>query len=87
MTSPANHEEVLAAVLRDPGDRSSSVTEAGAIARGMGRSYGDAAQRRDGLVVDMTSLRGHEFDPEAGLVSAWAGETLGDLLRALVAPG
>ena len=35
----------------------------------------------------MTSLRGHEFDPEAGLVSAWAGEMLGDLLLALVAPG
>ena len=73
-------------MLRDPGDRSSSVAEAGAIARGMGRN-GDVAQRRDGLVLDMTSLRGHEFDPEAGLVSAWAGETLADLLRALVAPG
>ena len=87
MTSSADHDEVLAAVLRDPGDWSISVAKAGAIARGMGHSYGDAAMRRDGLVLDMTSLPGHEFDPEAGLVSAWAGETLRDLLRALVPRG
>ena len=57
------------------------------IARGRGRSYGDAAQLTNGLVLDMTSLRGHELDPESGVVVAWAGETIGDLLRALVPQG
>ncbi len=87
VTSSADHDEVLAAVLRDPGDWLISVAKAGAIARGMGHSYGDAAMTCDRLVLDMTSLPGHEFDPEAGLVSAWAGETLRDLLRALVPRG
>jgi decaprenylphospho-beta-D-ribofuranose 2-oxidase len=73
--------------MGDPGDRSGPATDAGVIARGRGRSYGDAAQRSDGLVLDMTLLRGHELDPESGLVVAWSGETIGDLLRALVPQG
>src|SRR5476649_2434796 len=42
----------------------------GAIARGMGRSYGDAAQLRDGLVIDTTGLKRMELDQEQGLVIA-----------------
>jgi decaprenylphospho-beta-D-ribofuranose 2-oxidase len=87
VASPANGEEVLTALMSGPGDRSGRAVYAGVIARGRGRSYGDAAQLSNGLVLDMSSLRGHELDPESGLVVAWAGETIGDLLRALVPQG
>jgi decaprenylphospho-beta-D-ribofuranose 2-oxidase len=59
----------------------------GAIARGMGRSYGDAAQRRGGLVVDTTALDAFELDPANGIVHAHAGVTLGRLLAALAPAG
>lgn len=59
----------------------------GAIARGLGRSYGDAAQLRDGLVVATTRLKGYELDGEAGIVTAGAGVTIGELLGALVPRG
>ncbi|HEY2260959.1 MAG TPA: FAD-binding oxidoreductase [Solirubrobacteraceae bacterium] len=59
----------------------------GAIARGMGRSYGDAAQLRDGLVLDTTSLRSFEFDRSAGILIAEAGATLGQLLAAAAPAG
>jgi decaprenylphospho-beta-D-ribofuranose 2-oxidase len=81
---PVDGEEVLAAITTR---RSGPAASAGVIARGQGRSYGDAAQLTDGLVLDMTSLRGHELDPATGLVIARAGETVGDLLRALVPRG
>src|SRR5665213_933652 len=81
VASPVDGKEVLTAVMSRPGDRSGPAGDAGMIARGRGRSYGDAAQLSDGLVLDMTSLCGHELDPESGLLNAWAGETIGDLLR------
>jgi decaprenylphospho-beta-D-ribofuranose 2-oxidase len=59
----------------------------GAIARGLGRSYGDAAQLSGGLVVDVTALRGFELDSQRGVVTAQAGVTLRELLDALVPRG
>ena len=61
---------------------------AGAIARGCGRSYGDAAQLAGGRVIDMTALRSVlSFDGENGVLSAQAGVTLRDLQRMLVPLG
>ncbi len=59
----------------------------GAIARGLGRSYGDAAQLQGGLVVEMTRFKDFELDSDHGLVTAQAGVTIGELLHALVPEG
>jgi decaprenylphospho-beta-D-ribofuranose 2-oxidase len=61
--------------------------ERGAIARGMGRSYGDAAQLDGGLVIDTGGLKGLVLDPAAGTVTAEAGVTIFELLERLVPLG
>ncbi|MGH2915502.1 MAG: FAD-binding protein [Solirubrobacteraceae bacterium] len=66
---------------------SSSARGHGAIARGMGRSYGDAARLTRGLVLDATALRGVALDPVLGTVRAGGGVTLGELLRRLAPAG
>jgi decaprenylphospho-beta-D-ribofuranose 2-oxidase len=60
----------------------------GLIPRGLGRSYGDAAQRSGGLVVDMTQL--HAIDavaPDSGLVSIEAGASIDSVLRTVLPQG
>lgn len=58
------------------------------IARGMGRSYGDAAQSEGGSVLDMTGLDAIlGLDHERMTVTAQAGATLGRLLGQLGAVG
>jgi decaprenylphospho-beta-D-ribofuranose 2-oxidase len=60
----------------------------GAIARGLGRCYGDAAQRAGGRVIDATGVAGVlELDPGAGTLRALGGTSLDDLLRLLVPQG
>src|SRR5689334_10796675 len=59
----------------------------GAIVRGLGRSYGDAAQLSNGLVIDTNELQGVELDRRRGVVTAGAGVTLAALLERLVPDG
>ena len=59
----------------------------GAIARGLGRSYGDAAQLTQGYVIDTSSLKRIEFDHETGIVTAQAGATIGEMLDLTVPAG
>ena len=58
----------------------------GVLARGAGRSYGDAAQNGGGLVLDLTQRRSFDIAAD-GSVTAYAGVILGDLIPELIARG
>jgi decaprenylphospho-beta-D-ribofuranose 2-oxidase len=75
-------DELRAALTRErPGGH-------GVIARGLGRSYGDAAQNGGGDVLDMTAMTGiRSVDAVAGTVTVEAGVTLGRLLATLAGCG
>ncbi len=60
----------------------------GVVARGLGRSYGDAAQNGGGEVIDLTGLtRVLAFDGVAGVITVEAGLSLDALLRLIVPLG
>ena len=60
----------------------------GVVARGLGRSYGDAAQNAGGLVIDATGLgRLRHVDVAAGVVVADGGTSLDALMRLLLPLG
>ncbi|MDO8307510.1 MAG: FAD-binding oxidoreductase [Actinomycetota bacterium] len=71
--------DVLAAV--------SAAGPRGILARGLGRSYGDAAQSGGATVLDLSALAQVHVDTAAGVVSCGAGASLDDLLRTLVPAG
>src|SRR5450756_3107909 len=77
----AGDDAELARLVTDAGPR-------GVLARGLGRSYGDAAQNGGGVVVDMTSRhRVLSVDTETSLVEVEAGASLDDLMRLLLPLG
>ena len=80
VTRPDSAERVRAA-LAAAGPR-------GVLPRGLGRSYGDAAQNAGGTVLDMTGCdRIGEVDVASGTVEVDAGVSLDDLLRRIVPQG
>jgi decaprenylphospho-beta-D-ribofuranose 2-oxidase len=78
LCAPRGADE-LAALLARPAER-------GVLPRGLGRSYGDAAQNAGGLVLDMTGMsKIKAIHPDA--VTAEAGASLGRLMEALLPHG
>jgi len=60
----------------------------GALAVGLGRSYGDVCLLEDGLLLQTTAMnRLLAFDPETGLLTAEAGITLAQILDFAVPRG
>ena len=78
---PAGDDAELARLVTEAGRR-------GVLARGLGRSYGDAAQNGGGVVVDMTARSGVLLvDTGAALVEVEAGASLDHLMRLLLPMG
>jgi decaprenylphospho-beta-D-ribofuranose 2-oxidase len=77
---PTTAEELTAAF----GAAATAPEGRGVLARGLGRSYGDAAQNAGGVVLEMTSLaRVHRIDADAATAEVDAGVSLDRLLRLL----
>ena len=87
-TAPTVAGVAAASSVDDVIDAIRSAPGRGLIGRGLGRSYGDAAQNAGGVVVDLTGLDAvHRIDPDAGTVDVAAGVSLDTLLRDLLPHG
>jgi decaprenylphospho-beta-D-ribofuranose 2-oxidase len=59
----------------------------GVLARGLGRSYGDAAQDAGGTVLDLTALDTVDVDAETGLAACGGGASLWQVMQAAIPLG
>lgn len=85
-TSPSAAVVVPVASAADVEETLASAGPRGVLARGLGRSYGDAAQNAGGTVLDLSALRSIEVRAD-GTVAAGAGATMGALIDALAPHG
>ena len=72
--------EQVQEVIRGAGPR-------GVLARGLGRSYGDAAQSGGATVLNLQSMDSVAFDATSGTITAGAGASLDAIMRATVPQG
>ena len=79
VTSPDDEESIVRLLAHPPRPL---------IARGLGRSYGDAAQSSGGLVVDTSRLSDiGVLDEEAGTIEVGGGVSLHHLMQAIIPRG
>ena len=71
----------------DVADLIGAAGKRGVLARGLGRSYGDAAQSGGADVLDLGSMSTISLDSESGTVTAGAGASLDHVLRRIVPAG
>ena len=77
----AVNADTIAEIVTDAGDR-------GALARGLGRSYGDAAQNAGGVVMRLTgSAADATIDRTRNEITVGGGVSIDDLLRIIVPRG
>ena len=87
-TAPTAADVVTAERVDDIDDALATAGRRGTIARGLGRSYGDAAQNAGGSVLDATQLdRVLDVDFERGVLRVEAGVSLDALMRMLLPRG
>lgn len=86
-TSPSSAVVRRVRSTEDIRDAISSAGPRGVLARGLGRSYGDAAQSGGATVLDLSLLTSIELDPDAGTATVGAGASLDSVMRALVPHG
>jgi len=80
VAEPRSAEEVAALIK--------SASSAGVIARGLGRSYNNAAQNAGGLVLSTAGMTDVlSFDPDSGVVTCEAGVSLEQLMIRLLPSG
>lgn len=77
---PVTSVEQIARAIEQAGPR-------GIVARGAGRSYGDAAQNGGGVLLDLSGMRSARISSDRSLVTVDAGLTLDALLRWLLPQG
>ena len=86
-TAPTRAEVVTPRGAGEVSDLLAAAAGRGALARGLGRAYGDAAQNSGGTVLDMTGLDGPmELDTEGNL-RVGAGVSLDRIMRSFVPRG
>lgn len=86
-TSPSRARVARPADITDITIALSRRSSRGVLARGLGRSYGDAAQSGGATVIDMTGVNGFSLDPATATVRADGGASLDAILRAIVPQG
>lgn len=86
-TAPSAATVVTALSLADIQETVAHANPRGVLARGMGRSYGDAAQAAGGTVLDLSPLTRVDLDRTRGVVTTGAGVSLDYLLRLIVPEG
>lgn len=86
-TSPSRAHVVTPTAALDIQEAVRRAGPRGVLARGLGRSYGDAAQSGGASVFDMTAMHAFDLDIEAGTVTALAGASVDEILRAIVPAG
>jgi decaprenylphospho-beta-D-ribofuranose 2-oxidase len=87
-TAPSVGRVVEPLSASEIGARLDGADDRGVIARGLGRSYNDAAQNAGGVVLELTRLRAVEsFDAATGVVRASSSVSIEDLLQLFLPRG